>query len=358
MNYKRVYDSLIQKRRLFPINQGGEFHHIIPKACGGANTAPIPRNNHVGTNLVGLTLREHFVAHRLLMKIYSNTKYADKVNYAFQMMAFTKSDLATGEANGIRISSKEYEKLKAEHKDLVGKHTKGRVWINDGKISKRVYPQEIPVGWKFGQLKKRSNQGKILVNNGTDMRMVYPDQIPEGYKIGDIRGLNSKYYIWVTNGKTEMKVHPKLIPVGFSKGRLPKSLNIQQPKNAKLKLIKEQKITVHGKGCIIITDGEYEYRISKDQPIPEGYQRGRKLKATIWVNNGHKQMMVKPNQIPDGYVRGRLDKTTKGKVCVNNGHIMKMVYPDQIPIGYKLGMLESVCKDRKKKWFERRCHKE
>lgn len=79
------------------------------------------------------------------------------------MMAFTKSDLATGEANGIRISSKEYEKLKTEHKDLVGKHTKGRIWINDGKISKRVYPHEIPDGWIFGQLKRTTNRGKFLL---------------------------------------------------------------------------------------------------------------------------------------------------------------------------------------------------
>lgn len=314
MNYKRVYNSLIQKRRLFPINHGGEFHHVIPKACGGENTPPIPRNNHEGTNLIGLTLREHFIAHRLLKKIYSDTIYADKMDYAFQMMAFTKSDLATGEANGIRISSKEYEKLKAKHKTLIGKHTKGRIWVNNGKTSKRVYPQEIPNGWDFGQLKRTTNRGKILVNNGIDMRMVYPDQIPEGYKIGDISGLKPKHHIWVTNGKTEMKVHPKLIPNGFSKGHLPKPPKIQQPKVTKQRPTKKQKIKVpytHGKGCIMITNGICDRCLEKNQPIPDGYRRGRKLKTAIWVNNGHHQMMVKPDKIPNGYVHGRLDKTTK-----------------------------------------------
>ena len=46
MNYQKVYDQLVQKRRQYPINKvkgkPGEvvYHHIIPIACHGD---PLPR---------------------------------------------------------------------------------------------------------------------------------------------------------------------------------------------------------------------------------------------------------------------------------------------------------------------------
>lgn len=81
MNYKNIYDAIIAYRRSNPINKDPnklgevEYHHIIPISCGGENT---PRNsfyNHDGTNIVGLTLREHFVVHHLLTKIYKGTPF-------------------------------------------------------------------------------------------------------------------------------------------------------------------------------------------------------------------------------------------------------------------------------------------
>lgn len=69
MDYNKIYDRLIYKgknrklltedtKRLF------ETHHIIPKSWGGSNDSD---------NLVRLTLREHFLAHLLLIKIASTT---------------------------------------------------------------------------------------------------------------------------------------------------------------------------------------------------------------------------------------------------------------------------------------------
>ena len=45
-----------------------EEHHIIPKCCYGSNNK---------SNLVTLTCREHFIAHRLLPYIYANTNPND-----------------------------------------------------------------------------------------------------------------------------------------------------------------------------------------------------------------------------------------------------------------------------------------
>jgi hypothetical protein len=62
MNYRRIYDSIIERARTRDeIMQYFEVHHIYPKCMGGSNDE---------SNLVNLTLEEHFVCHQLLVKIY------------------------------------------------------------------------------------------------------------------------------------------------------------------------------------------------------------------------------------------------------------------------------------------------
>ena len=58
MNYKKVYNQLINKARSRTFIEGyTEIHHIIPKSEGGTDDED---------NLVELTPKEHFVAHKLL----------------------------------------------------------------------------------------------------------------------------------------------------------------------------------------------------------------------------------------------------------------------------------------------------
>lgn len=68
MNYNKIYDKIISSAK----NRGiifeyTELHHIIPKCMGG---------NDLDDNLVRLTAKEHFLAHRLLYKIYKSSKLA------------------------------------------------------------------------------------------------------------------------------------------------------------------------------------------------------------------------------------------------------------------------------------------
>ena len=72
MNYRKIYDQLINKARLRDLKKLPksdpnyvycERHHIVPKSIGGLNT---------DDNLVNLLPKEHFIAHRLLVKIYEN----------------------------------------------------------------------------------------------------------------------------------------------------------------------------------------------------------------------------------------------------------------------------------------------
>ena len=68
MNYSTIYDSLIQRARTRkpPIGYN-EMHHVVPRSLGGSNDA---------SNLVLLTAKEHYLAHRILAKI----KYDDKIS--------------------------------------------------------------------------------------------------------------------------------------------------------------------------------------------------------------------------------------------------------------------------------------
>lgn len=64
MNYQQVYINLMERAKIRGWSKKTapcyvESHHIVPRWAGGANTKE---------NLVCLTAREHFVAHKLLYK--------------------------------------------------------------------------------------------------------------------------------------------------------------------------------------------------------------------------------------------------------------------------------------------------
>ena len=77
MDYKAVYDKLMQKAR----SRGGvagysEKHHVVPRCLGGSNSKD---------NLVVLTAEEHFLAHQLLVQLHPGNH---KLAYAAQAMVF------------------------------------------------------------------------------------------------------------------------------------------------------------------------------------------------------------------------------------------------------------------------------
>ena len=126
MKYLKIYNRLINKAKLRenPKNIYIEVHHIIPRSVGGTSKKD---------NLVELTLREHYFAHELLVRIYPE---CNELKYALWMMTITtigslnksknprgvrKDDLYSFDKN-LRISSRQYEFAKEEY--IKGKQTK------------------------------------------------------------------------------------------------------------------------------------------------------------------------------------------------------------------------------------------
>lgn len=78
MDYSRIYMQLINRAQIELRKKSCdiyfESHHIVPKCLGGTNNKE---------NLVLLTAREHFIAHKLLCEIYPDN---DKLKYALWAM--------------------------------------------------------------------------------------------------------------------------------------------------------------------------------------------------------------------------------------------------------------------------------
>jgi len=101
MNYKKIYDSLILKAKKLNRKKSKTFyleqHHVIPKCLKPENTKE---------NLVMLTAKEHFIAHKLLVEIYPDNS---KLWYALSAMMHYKSKHT--KRNYI-ISSREFDRVK------------------------------------------------------------------------------------------------------------------------------------------------------------------------------------------------------------------------------------------------------
>lgn len=105
MNYKKIYDQIIEKAKFENRSKNSgvyyEQHHIIPKCLGGDNSK---------NNLVLLTGKEHYMCHKLLVKIYpSNTK-----------LIFALWGFLNGYNKSVSIKSgKEIENFRTCHKKAI-----------------------------------------------------------------------------------------------------------------------------------------------------------------------------------------------------------------------------------------------
>lgn len=61
MDYRNIYNNIVQRGKARLLEGYKETHHIIPRCLGGSNSA---------VNLVDLTPEEHYLCHLLLVKMY------------------------------------------------------------------------------------------------------------------------------------------------------------------------------------------------------------------------------------------------------------------------------------------------
>jgi hypothetical protein len=108
MNYKLIYDSIINRAKVRKLEGYSENHHIIPKCIGGVDDR---------SNIVSLTAKEHFVCHLLLVKIHPSI---GSLVYAARMMSNTCNNRQQ------RYTGKIYEWLRQRHSKLISNDMRDR----------------------------------------------------------------------------------------------------------------------------------------------------------------------------------------------------------------------------------------
>jgi hypothetical protein len=137
MNYRKIYENLIDRAKTRNLKEYTESHHIIPRCLGGSDNI---------SNLVDLTPEEHYVAHQLLVKLHP------------QNHALVKAAIMMIPA---RPSNKLYGWLRRKHSVAMsvsqsgkGNSQFGTKWIcnQETKESKKIpADQSLPVGWENGR---------------------------------------------------------------------------------------------------------------------------------------------------------------------------------------------------------------
>jgi hypothetical protein len=164
MDYKKIYDDLISKARSENRIKGGdiyyEAHHIIPKCMDGEGKIHQWKKH---PNIILLTAKEHFVAHKLLCEIYPDNH---KLVYALLSMCNLKG---LSHKREYKISSREYQRIKINvsniKKSEIGELSNiyGIKWSEERKLKhkKRFTGENHPM---FG-IKRPNHSKKMLGEN-------------------------------------------------------------------------------------------------------------------------------------------------------------------------------------------------
>lgn len=111
MNYTTIYTDFVLSRKNSPPSAYVEKHHIIPRSLGGSDDE---------SNIIALSPRDHFFAHRLLAKIHGGKMWAA---LAYMSRGNVKS------AKGVRITSRIYDLAKRKDSEWRSDHyTKHNPW--------------------------------------------------------------------------------------------------------------------------------------------------------------------------------------------------------------------------------------
>lgn len=124
MDYAKLYNDLISFRRSNPLastkTEYTEVHHIIPKCLGGSDSK---------SNLIRLSVREHFIAHRLLAKMYPDSSYLTLSVYLMVGGSRNRKSLQV-------ISSKGFLDLRRKSSVIQSRESR-KYWANPSNRSKQ-----------------------------------------------------------------------------------------------------------------------------------------------------------------------------------------------------------------------------
>ena len=222
MNHQKIYENLIQKAKNEHRQKGKnvyyENHHILPSCLDGTNDED---------NLVFLTAKEHFIAHKLLTKIYAKNI---SITRAFNLMVHMNKDKYALSSRDYAYAVELYRScpVSEETKEKIRQHgNKGRKFSQEfkDKISKTMKEKELFKGEKnpmYG--KKHSEESLHKMRN-----RVFSEEskLLMSQNHANVLGKNNPVYgvkfKWMTNGKINKRIDldkvDNLIKEGWKTGQ-------------------------------------------------------------------------------------------------------------------------------------------
>lgn len=189
MNYGRIYQELMERRKASHPDGYTESHHIVPACMGGSDGVE---------NRVDLTPEEHFVAHKLLAKIYpsnysiikavismgmSSRTHQRQYNKSYGWERRRMSELQTGEGNP--FFGKHHTE---EHKQYISEKLKGRKVSEESIAKMKATKKANPYKYSDEQCKaiseRNSGKGNFMYGKTHDeiTRALMSEKAKERYK--------------------------------------------------------------------------------------------------------------------------------------------------------------------------------
>ena len=221
--YSKCYYKIIEYRKNNPFDGYVERHHIIPKSLGGSNKKE---------NIVALTAREHFVCHRLLVKM---TIGRDKMKMSYAIRCLVNQE--NKHQQRYKISSRTYASIISTTKDSISKFQIGENNPYYGKKHSeevrtkmrakralqimptrkgKVYSEESLKQWREGNKKQFEDPAQIeMRKTHTLEQMKDPSR---RFAAGNGKRGKKWYYCPVT--KKCSTFFPDTVPPGYIEGRI------------------------------------------------------------------------------------------------------------------------------------------
>jgi hypothetical protein len=172
MDYKKHYNLLMLKAsKREKLNVYQEEHHVIPRCLGGSDDQ---------SNLVLLTPEEHFIAHKLLAKIYPDNI---RILYAFNFMSAPVS--------GRKIDNKKFGYVRKQLSEMMKSELNPmRRFPEKNHFSKCHYPRVV------GESEKKNLSERMKKNNPMKNKLPWEHSRATPDTIEIWKNANKYYEYW------------------------------------------------------------------------------------------------------------------------------------------------------------------
>lgn len=258
--YEKIYKDFIEDRRNKEVIGYGERHHIVPRSLGGLDT---------DDNIVFLSLRDHYFAHKLLVKIHRGENKA-KMLKALWFMSTTRK---------LSLPSRKWEECKRAHIEL----GKNRIDSEETKAKISAARKEY---WKNADIESIKAEWKANGRNENDSKGV------------------SKY---IEENRDEFQ--RRMLKINTDQEKIKKTAAKHRGMKRSVETRTKQSLTNKGKFHFHCPETGKRIQVTSKEEAPIGWKPGTGHKVNNrgkWYNNGKCMKAFRDNEVPDGWTLGRI----------------------------------------------------